>query len=216
MQCMHRTASVTLVAFLAAGAQFVSQLLTASPAGAEPEPCADVQVLFARGRAEDPGIGRVGTAFVDALTPDVEGRSIAVYPVDYPAAGIGDYGAGANDMSRELQEQAGLCPQSKFVVGGYSLGAAATSLVIGAGLPGFGFNQPLPPDVGDRIEAVVMFGATKLFGSVTSPVFESRTINLCNEGDPICSNGNNRPAHSVYETTALPAQAAAFAASRLS
>ncbi len=216
MQCMHRTASVTLVALLATGAQFLSQLLTAPPAAAQVEPCADVQVLFARGRAEDPGIGRVGTAFVDALTPDVEGRSIAVYPVDYPAAGIGDYGAGANDMSRELQEQAGLCPQSKFVVGGYSLGAAATSLVIGAGLPGFGFNQPLPPDVGDRIEAVVMFGATKLFGSVTSPVFESRTINLCNEGDPICSNGNNRPAHSVYETTALPAQAAAFAASRLS
>ena len=157
----------------------------------------------------------MGTAFVDALTPQLEGRSLGVYPVDYPAANVGDYGAGANDMSRELQEQGAICPQTRFVVGGYSLGAAATGLVIGAGLPGFGFNQKLPPEIGDRVAAVVMFGATKLFGPTTSPAFASRTIDLCNEGDPICSNGNNRPAHSVYEQTALPAEAATFAANLL-
>src|SRR5690349_8081335 len=114
-------------------------------------PCSDIEVLFGRGRDEPPGVGRVGTAFVDAFTPMVADRSVAVYALDYPAAGVGDYGAGANDMSRELQRAAGDCPATKFVVGGYSLGAAATDVMLGVGLPGFGFDQPLPPEVADRI-----------------------------------------------------------------
>jgi cutinase len=188
----------------------------AGPAGvASAAPCSDVQVLFARGRDEPPGIGRVGTAFVNAFEPMLKGRSVSVYAVDYPAAGVGDYGVGANDMSRQLQQQAASCPQTKFVIGGYSLGAAATDLVVGVGLPGFGFDEPLPDDVGGRVAAVVTFGnaADKLVGplNVSSPVYGSRTIDLCNGGDPICSGGDDRPAHSVYEQTQLPLQAAAFA-----
>ncbi|MDF2829267.1 MAG: cutinase, partial [Mycobacterium sp.] len=47
--------------------------LTAAPASAEPEPppppaaCPDVEVVFARGTFEAPGIGNTGQAFVDAL-----------------------------------------------------------------------------------------------------------------------------------------------------
>lgn len=202
-----------------AGVLMCAQLIV-DTAWATPEAhsagCSDIEVLFARGRAEPAGVGRVGTAFLSAFTPKVAGRSVAVYAVDYPAAGVGDYGAGANDMSRELQRGAAACPATRFVIGGYSLGAAATDLTLGVGLPGFGFNQTLPPEVGDRIAAVVTFGnaSRKFIGPLDaiSPAFGARAIDLCNTGDPICSDGNDRPAHSDYESSALPEQAATFAA----
>ena len=34
---------------------------------ADAKPCADVEVVFARGSDEPPGVGKVGQAFVDAL-----------------------------------------------------------------------------------------------------------------------------------------------------
>jgi len=48
--------------------------------------CPDVEVVFARATTEPPGVGQVGQAFVDSLRSQVRGRSVAVYPVNYPAS----------------------------------------------------------------------------------------------------------------------------------
>ena len=47
--------------------------------------CPDVEVVFARGTGDPPGVGPTGQAFVDALRSRVGGRSFEVYPVNYPA-----------------------------------------------------------------------------------------------------------------------------------
>jgi cutinase len=49
-------------------------------------PCPDVEVVFARGTFEPPGIGATGEAFVDSLRSQVGGKSVDVYPVNYPAS----------------------------------------------------------------------------------------------------------------------------------
>ena len=40
--------------------------------------CPDIEVLFARGTGDPPGIGDVGQAFVDSLRSKVGGRSVGV------------------------------------------------------------------------------------------------------------------------------------------
>ena len=56
------------------------------PPGAAAAPCPDVEVVFARGTDEPPGVGRIGQAFVDSLRSQVGGRSVGVYAVNYPAS----------------------------------------------------------------------------------------------------------------------------------
>jgi len=79
--------NLTRVAALAAGfvsAAAVVSLPVAAPAAAQA--CSDVEVVFARGTNEPPGVGIVGQAFVDALSSQVGGRSVGVYAVNYPAS----------------------------------------------------------------------------------------------------------------------------------
>lgn len=182
-------------------------------------PCPDIQVVFARGRDEPPGLGTVGSAFVTALRPLIGEQTMNAYAVDYPAAGVGDYGVGANDLSLALQQHTGACPDSRLVVGGWSVGAASVDLVLGVNLPAFGFNQPLPPEVGSKIAAVAVFGngSQRLLGPLPElvPAYASRSIELCNTGDPTCSNGNDTEAHFNYASTQLPIQAAQFVAGLL-
>ncbi|MBV8180204.1 MAG: cutinase family protein [Mycobacterium sp.] len=45
--------------------------------------CPDIQVVFARGTGEPSGPGRVGQAFVESLRSLTNGKSVAVYAVDY-------------------------------------------------------------------------------------------------------------------------------------
>jgi cutinase len=47
--------------------------------------CPDVQLIFARGTAEPPGMGRVGDALFAALQPALGSRSVEAYAVNYPA-----------------------------------------------------------------------------------------------------------------------------------
>ncbi|MEE6179935.1 cutinase family protein, partial [Mycobacterium sp. 050134] len=49
------------------------------------DPCPDVQVVFARGTGEPPGVGPTGQAFVDGLHSRIGAQSFDVYPVNYPA-----------------------------------------------------------------------------------------------------------------------------------
>ena len=199
-------------------ATLLSAPIHIAPASADP--CPDIEVTFARGTAEPLGVGGVGQAFVDSLRSQVGGRSLEVYPVNYPATE--DWppsaSAGASDASAHVQSMAANCPNTKLVLGGYSQGAAVIDIVTAAPLPGLGFHQPLPAEAADHVAAVALFGnpsarAGGLMSALT-PNFDGKTIDLCNTGDPICSNGNQWKAHLGY-VPGFTNQAASFVAGRI-
>ena len=107
--------------------------------------CPDVEVVFARGRLESPGAGVIGNSFVSALRSKVN-KNVSLYAVRYPADNEVD--VGANDMSAHVQNTINGCPDTRVVLGGYSLGAAVTDVVLAAPGPMFGFTNPLPPGCG--------------------------------------------------------------------
>ena len=190
-------------------------------ASAEADPCPAVQVVFARGTGEPAGIGRVGDAFVDALRPLVKGKSVAVYAVNYPATRDFLRAAdGANDASLFVQNTATTCPDTRIVLGGYSQGAAVIDAITVADQPTLGFNQPMPANVADHVAAVAVFGnpSIRLLGSpltALSPLYGPKTIDLCNGADPVCSNGDDVAAHSLYVQSGFATQAAQFVADRI-
>ncbi|MCV7282643.1 cutinase family protein [Mycolicibacterium flavescens] len=201
----------------------ISGVTLAAPAAAAPTgECADIQVVFARGTGEPAGIGRVGQSFVDALRPLTPNRSVDVYAVNYPATR--DFlraAEGANDASLFVQNVAAACPDTDIVLGGYSQGAAVIDAIAIAQTPTLGFSQIMPADVADRVAAVAVFGnpSIRLLGgplTTLSPLYGPKTIDLCNGADPVCSNGNDVAAHSLYGESGLTAQAAQFVAGRLS
>ena len=79
---------------------------------ADAAPCPDVEIVFARGTTEPPGVGGIGQAFVDSLRSQLGGRSVGVYAVNYPASN--DFSsstpAGGDDMSGHVQAMAANCP----------------------------------------------------------------------------------------------------------
>ncbi|MCH9710489.1 MAG: cutinase family protein [Actinomycetia bacterium] len=198
-------------------------LLTLAPTAAA-QPCPDVEVVFARGTSEAPGLGRVGQAFVNALTPQLGGRSVASYGVNYPASYDFLYTAdGATDATNRIATMAQQCPGTRIVLGGYSQGAAVVDML--AGVPPLGNKvgdigsaPPLPGSLSSNVAAVAVFGnpATKFGNPVSSSgSFAGKAIDLCADGDPICSSGRNPFAHTNYESSQSIAQAAGFAASRI-
>ena len=206
---------MTLGAGLLAGATLLvaPQLLPRALAS-----CPGVEVVFARGTDEPPGVGKVGGAFVNSLRQQT-GKSVGTYGVNYPANK--DFLAaadGANDASNHIQQMAGNCPNTKLVLGGYSQGAAVIDIVTAAPLPGLGFRQPLPAAAADHVAAVALFGnpsgrASGLMSALT-PEFGGKTIDLCNPGDPICSGGNQWASHLSY-VPGLTNKAASFVASKV-
>jgi cutinase len=181
--------------------------------------CPAIEVTFARGTNDAPGLGNVGEAFVNSLRGKVGGRSVGTYAVVYPA----DYdflaaANGANDASAHVQFMMGACPDTRLVLGGYSQGAAAIDVIAAVPLPVLGFNNPLPPNAPDHVAALVAFGnpSAKLGLPLTaSPVWGGRSLDLCNGGDPICqTNGQSVAAHRAYPGGPTN-QAASFAAGLL-
>lgn len=55
-------------------------LVTAPSATADP--CPDIEVVFARGTNDAPGLGRPGQAFADALRAQIGGRTLTTYAVN--------------------------------------------------------------------------------------------------------------------------------------
>lgn len=193
----------------------VAAPLLAAPAASAAD-CPDIEVVFARGTDEPPGLGRVGRAFVDSLRGRVGNRSVGTYAVNYPASW--DFLAaagGANDASNHIQWMMANCPATRLVLGGYSQGAAVIDVIAAVPVPAVGFTAPLPPNTPEHVAAIAVFGnpSTRLGLPLTSsPVWGSRSIDLCNAGDPVCSDGNDVPAHSNYVPAGLTTQAAAFVA----
>jgi cutinase len=208
-----RSLRAASAAVAVAGTALVSPTM---PPLAHAADCYDVQVVFARGTDEAPGIGRVGQAFVDSLRGKIGNRSMGVYGVNYPASY--DFLAaadGANDASAFIQDVVNTCPDTRLVLGGYSQGAAIIDVITSVPFPAIGFNNPLPPNVPDHVAALAVFGnPTAKVGLplTSSPVYGGKAIDLCNAGDPICSDGNNVPAHRSYGPDGTASQAAAFVA----
>lgn len=174
--------------------------------------CPDIEVVFARGTSEAPGLGLVGGTFVDQLRGKVGGRSVGSYSVNYPAtydflAAAG----GANDASAHIQYMMGACPGTRLVLGGYSQGAGVIDVISAVPFPAVGFDNPLPPNAPDFVAAIAVFGnpSAKLGLPLTSsPVWSGRSIDLCNGGDPVCqSNGEDVAAHRAYAGGATNAAA---------
>jgi hypothetical protein len=202
------------------------------------QPCPDVEVAFARGSAEPPGVGGIGQAFVDAMRAQVGGKSIDVYPINYPAStdfasGI-DFAltvvAGIRDAADHIQATAANCPSTRIVLGGFSQGAVVagfvTSAVIPDGVPAALVPQPMPPEVADHVAAVALFGEPsdnfmRDAGAPTvviGPLYVPKTISLCADGDTICNGAPPGPpngAHGSYGVNGMVNQAAEFAAKRL-
>jgi cutinase len=191
-------------AVLSASAAVIAPAVSPMPIGvASADDCPDIEVVFARGTNDAPGLGNVGGAFVDSLRGKVGGRSVGAYAVNYPANF--DFLAaadGANDMSAHIQFMVDNCPNTRLVLGGYSQGAAVVDVIAAVPLPVLGFNNPLPPNAPDHVAAVAAFGnpSAKLGLPLTvSPVWGGRAIDLCNGGDPICqTDGESLASHRSY------------------
>ncbi|MCB0943222.1 MAG: cutinase family protein [Mycobacterium sp.] len=211
--------SIRVVRALAAAALVGAAIIGPLAPPASADGCNDIEVVFARGTGEPPGIGRVGQAFVDSLRGRVGNRSIGTYGVNYPATY--DFLAaadGANDASAFIQNVVNNCPDTKLVLGGYSQGAAIIDVITSVPFPAVGFTNPLPANVPDRVAALAVFGnPTAKVGLplTSSPLYGTRAIDLCNAGDPVCSGGDSVPAHRDYGPSGLTNQAAAFVAGLL-
>ncbi|QKG22407.1 cutinase family protein [Actinomadura verrucosospora] len=208
---------LTAVAF--AGAVGAAGLATLSAAPASAASCSDVDVVFARGSGELPGLGIVGTPFVSALKGDLPGKSVSSYAVNYAA----DYaqtsaGPGATDMSNHVKSVAASCPGTSFVLGGYSQGASVTDIAIG--IPTLlGTGGTIPTNLAPRVKAVVVYGnPLRLYGqtiNTASSLYGPKAKEFCNTGDPVCANGADIAAHLTYATNGTVPQGAQFAAARI-
>jgi cutinase len=224
--------------FLGVAILTTSAMLSAPIPSASAQPCPDVEAIFARGTAEPPGVGGIGQAFVDALRSQVGGRSLGVYPVNYPAsadfAGGIQFAAtvveGIRDAAAHVQATAANCPKTRMVLGGFSQGAVVagfvTSAVVPEGVPAALVPAPMPPEVADHVAAVTLFGKPsnqfmRDVGAppvVIGPLYAAKTIDLCADGDTICNGappGAPSIAHALYPMNGMVNQAAAFAVGRL-
>lgn len=204
-------AALTRPRLIAAGSALMMALTSAAlfaPVATAAPRCNDIEIVFARGTDEPPGLGVVGTSLVKTLQPMVKGQSIGTYAVKYPASwDFAQVAAGANDASRRVQTIAAQCPDSKIVMGGYSQGAAVIDVVATSPIAGLGYTAPLPLAVVPHVAAIAVFGnPSARFGrplTVLSPDFGARTADLCNTGDPICSRGDDFSAHVRYPQSGL-------------
>lgn len=178
--------------------------------------CPDVEVVFARGTSEAPGLGGTGTALVHALQADLPGKIVTSYAVNYDASVTQvDIGRGATDMSNHIISVATQCPGTRFVIGGYSQGASVVDVAIGI-MPALGPVTTIPASSVSDIAAVVVFGNPlgdlgQTIASL-SPVYGPESDSFCNVGDPVCARGFNLDAHLAYATDGSAVRAAQFAA----
>ncbi|UFS98918.1 cutinase family protein [Nocardia huaxiensis] len=177
--------------------------------------CADIDVVVARGTGES---GWLGDAVGNPLYGMLQDRlpaSTTAYPVNYPADYSFNLGAGSADLVGHLASQADACPGQRFVLVGYSQGAAAIHAALGTGAVAWVAGRvQLPGDLGDRVAAVLLFGdPMRAIGWNVPDAYLWRTGNYCAGGDPVCGGGANAASHVAYGDSFVAA--ANFAADRI-
>lgn len=183
--------------------------------------CPDVEVIFARGTNEPPGLGRVGDALVDSLREQTH-LNILPYGVNYAASKLQLHGGdGANDTIDRVKKSVETCPNTKIVLGGYSQGASVMDIVAGVPIGGISWGNKLPEQYANNIAAVVTFGdvADRAGGTLPSQsaLLGSKAQDYCNPNDPIChaGPGNEWSGHTEGYVPVYTTQAAAFVAQKL-
>jgi cutinase len=233
-----RLAGRQVACAFAIGVMVMCAFVSAPAWKASAQPCSDVEVVFARGTAEPPGVGGIGQAFVDALRSKVGTKSLGVYPINYEASGDFTDGIqfalsvidGIKDAANHIESVAAECPNTRIVLGGFSQGAAlagfVTSAVVPPEIPAFIAPTPMPPQIADHVAAVALFGkpsnqflADAGAPTITiGPLYVPKTIDLCAPADTICNGAPPGPptgAHGSYVVDGMVNQAATFAAGRL-
>jgi cutinase len=227
-----RAALSTVFVAVAFVAILIGSFAAPPSANAADDSCPAVEVVFARGTNEAPGVGATGQAFVDALNARLPGKTIDVYGVNYPASlDFGRAADGIVDASNKIQTIAASCPTTKIVLGGYSQGAAVAGYITTDTVPdGFalpdGLSGPMPASIASHVSAVALFGTPTpgilhLLDGNAPPInigqlYAAKTLQLCAPGDPICFPGGlDRSAHSSYKSNGMADQAADFAARQL-
>ncbi|KAG7375299.1 hypothetical protein PHYBOEH_002846 [Phytophthora boehmeriae] len=191
-------------------------LLLVAPAKLINAQCSDVHIVFARGSGEMAGLGICGQPLVSGITSNLAGMSVSSYAVSYLASmDQTSAGPGATDMTNHVVSVAQECPNTVFVLGGYSQGASVTDISIGIRTT-LGSGETIPETLASRIKAIVTFGnPLKLMGQTiesSSSTYGPKAIEFCNTGDPVCGNGFNTMAHLTYATDGSVTTAAEKAA----
>lgn len=226
-------------ALLGAAVVSAGTVLFATPvAPASAAPCPDVQLVFARGTGEVPGVGGVGQSYVDALRAQLGPRTLDVYPVNYAAsddfANREAFAAtvidGVKDAGTRVQTVASDCPNTEIVLGGYSQGAIVAGFVtanqVPAGVPASVAPQPLPASVAEHVAAVTLFGTPSpeflqqydAPALMIGPSYADKTLKLCAQGDTICDGtpgGQPSFGHVTYGFNGMTNEAADYAVNRL-
>ena len=127
-------------------------------------------------------------------------------------------GPGATDMSNHVKSIAASCPNTVFVLGGYSQGASVTDIAIGIQTL-LGTGGTIPTNLAPRVKAVVVYGnPLRLYGktiNTASSLYGPKAKEFCNLGDPVCANGSNVLAHLTYPTNGTVQEGARFAADKV-
>jgi cutinase len=177
-------------------------------------------------------VGPVGQSFVDSLRAKTPGKSVDVYPVNYPASlDFATAADGVIDASNKVRATAADCPNTKIVVGGFSQGAAVAAYITADRVPdGYvpppGMTGPMEPSISDHVAAVALFGKPsngflqRIYTDApeikVGPRYVSKTLDLCIDTDPVCSpSGNDSGAHGAYGLNGMTDQAADFVVSKL-
>ncbi|MDX3309919.1 cutinase family protein [Streptomyces sp. NPDC054884] len=196
--------------------------LTTFPASAtSAAACSDIDVVAARGTFEPGTLGLiVGDPVYSALQKKLTGKKLSSYRVNYPAdLSLTSAAQGNADLVNHVKAQAAACPAQRFVLVGYSQGANVVDNSLGISSAGAVVGSPivatLPAAVEPKVAAVLLFGnPIRALGKSVTGVYQSRTVDFCADGDPICENGGDDVlAHLGYTSDA--GAAATFAASRI-
>ncbi|MGW1747085.1 cutinase family protein [Streptomyces sp. NPDC002092] len=193
--------------------------VSAPPASAAT--CSDIDVVAARGTFEPGTLGAiVGDPVYSALQKKLTGKNLTSYKVNYPAdLSLTSAAQGNADLVNHVNSQAAACLNQRFVLVGYSQGANVVDNSIGISSDGAVVGSPIvatiPAALEPRVAAVLLFGnPIRALGKSVTGTYQSRTIDFCAKGDPICENGGTDVlAHLGYTSDADAA--ATFAATRI-
>ena len=226
--CQHCAVGARHIAiFVGATTAAGCALLSAPVPSASAQPCPDVEVVFARGTTEAPGLGPTGDAFVDSLRSRIGSKSMEVYPVDYPATT--DFPTatdGIRDASAHIESTAANCPNTNIVLGGFSRGRSRGGLRHREHHSGWRARRRAESDACRcgrpcRSGRTVRKTQRRFMRAINQPdvdvgpLYAGKTVELCVPDDFVCSSGRDFNAHTQYVETGMVDEAATITAARI-